>query len=241
MAGRQCCENPPTLSSNSGSGSGCVQQIGGIKSYVSGSSDSSNAIILISDIFGFEAPNLRKLADKVAAAGYYVVVPDYFHGDPYNPSDTERPVLVWLKDHGHDKGFEETKPVIEALKQKGVSKIGAAGFCWGAKVVVKLAQGDDIQAGVFLHPSKVTVDDIKDVKVPLAVLGAEIDHMSPPELLKQFEEVLNAKPEVESYVKIFPGVVHGWTVRYNAENPTEAKPADEAHLDMLAWFQKHIN
>lgn len=43
----------------------------------------------------------RKLADKVAAAGYCVVVPDYFNGDPYNPEDAERPIAVWLKDHGH--------------------------------------------------------------------------------------------------------------------------------------------
>lgn len=34
------------------------------------------------------------------------------------------------------------------------------------------------------------------VKVPIAVLEAEIDRMSPPEVLKQFEEVLAAKSEV---------------------------------------------
>ena len=39
-----------------------------------------------------------------------------------------------------------------------------------------------------------------EVKVPLAILGAEHDKMSPPELLKQFDEVLNAKSEV----RIFP-------------------------------------
>ena len=41
----------------------------------------------------------RKLADKVAAAGYYVVVPDVLHGDPYNPENKDRPLQVWLKDH----------------------------------------------------------------------------------------------------------------------------------------------
>ncbi|CAI0466532.1 unnamed protein product [Linum tenue] len=128
--------------------------------------------------------------------------------------------------HKQYKGFEDAKAVIESLKNKGVSAIGAAGFCWGgmisdiyvvlislfffAKVVVELAH---INAGVLLHPSFVTVDDIKEVKAPLAVLGAEFDHLSPPALVKQFEEVLATKPEFDGFVKIFPGVAHGWTVR----------------------------
>ncbi|XP_042970261.1 endo-1,3;1,4-beta-D-glucanase-like isoform X2 [Carya illinoinensis] len=140
-------------------------------------------------------------------------------------------------DHGTDKGFEEAKPVIEAVKSKGVSAVGAAGFCWGAKVVVQLAKYELIQAAVILHPYIVTVDDIKAVKVPVAVLGAEIDEMAPPELLKQFEQVLSTKPEVDSYVKIFPKVMHGWTTRYDDEDDGALKSAEEAHHeDLLQWF-----
>lgn len=36
-----------------------------------------------------------------------------------------------------------------------------------------------------------------EIKAPIAVLGAEIDEMSPPEHLRQFEEVLAARPEVQ--------------------------------------------
>ncbi|OEL36997.1 hypothetical protein BAE44_0001984, partial [Dichanthelium oligosanthes] len=93
------------------------------------------------------------------------------------------------------KAFEEAKPVIAALKEKGVSTIGAAGYCWGAKVVVELAKVHEIQAAVLLHPSLLTVDDIKEVKCPISILGAEIDKASPPELLKEFEQVLSAKSE----------------------------------------------
>ena len=32
-----------------------------------------------------------------------------------------------------EKGFEDAKPVIAALKEKGVSAVGAAGYCWGGK------------------------------------------------------------------------------------------------------------
>ncbi|XVF38122.1 hypothetical protein REPUB_Repub20aG0071200 [Reevesia pubescens] len=237
MSGPQCCSNPPTLSPASGVGQ--VEELAGFKSYVTGSLDSKLAILLVSDIYGYEAPNLRKLADKVAAAGFYVVVPDFLYGDPYVPERSDRPLAAWIKDHGPDKGFEDAKLVVDALKSKGVSAIGAAGFCWGAKVVVGLAKDALIQAVVMLHPSFVTVDDIRSVKVPIAILGAEIDQRSPPELVKKFAEFLSAN-KVDSFVKIFPKCSHGWTIRYNVDDATAVLSADEAHQYMLGWFAKYV-
>ncbi|XP_030451692.2 endo-1,3;1,4-beta-D-glucanase-like [Syzygium oleosum] len=239
MSETQCCQNPPTLSSTS-VGIGCVAEIGGLKAYITGPPDSNLAVLLVSDVFGYEAPKLRKLADKVASYGFYVVVPDFFYGDPYVPDNPERPIAVWRQSHGTDKGSEDAIRVVSALRNEGVSAIGAAGFCWGAKVVVELGKSDHVQAAVLLHPSRVTVDDIKEVKAPIAVLGAEYDKMSPPELLKQFEEILSAKPEVDAYVKIFAGVEHGWTVRYKEEDEAVVKSAEEAHKDMLDWLTKHL-
>ncbi|XP_043709273.1 endo-1,3;1,4-beta-D-glucanase-like isoform X2 [Telopea speciosissima] len=235
MASPQCVQNAPTLSASSGVG--FVQEFAGLNTYITGSLDSKFAILLVSDIFGYKAPNFRKLADKVAAAGYLVVVPDFFYGDPF---EMHKNRTDWRAAHGTDKGFEDAKPVISALKSKGVSAIGAAGFCWGAKVVVELAKSDEIQAVVMLHPSRVTVDDIRAVKTPISLLGAEFDQISPPELVKQFEEILAVKPEVSSFVKIFPGVVHGWTVRYDIADQLAVKNAEEAHVDMLNWFTKHV-
>ncbi|KAJ8748417.1 hypothetical protein K2173_003054 [Erythroxylum novogranatense] len=237
MSGPQCCENPPTLSSSSGAGS--IVEIGGLKAYVNGSTDSNLSVILISDVYGYEAPKLRKLADKTAAAGFYVVVPDFFYGDPY-VADAGKPVQVWLKDHSPEKGFNDAKPIIAALRSKGITAIGAAGFCWGAKVVVELAKSEYIQAGVLLHPSLITPADFGEVKAPIAVLGAEFDSISPPELLKECEQVLCTRPEVKSYVKIFPGVPHGWTVRYKDEDEVVVKSAEEAHKNMLEWFTEYV-
>ena len=237
MASPQCCDNPPTLSPTAGDGS-VVEDLGGLRAYVAGSSNSTIAIILISDIYGFESPNLRKVADRAATSGFFVVVPDFLYGDPYVPDNAERPVPVWIKSHTAAKGFEDAKSVITALKSRGVSAVGAAGYCWGAKVVAELAKSGDIQSAVMLHPSFVTVDDIKEVKCPIAILGAEHDHLSPPALVKQFEGILAAKSGVESFVKIFPGVAHGWSVRYKEDDEVAVKSAEEAFQDMLGWFVK---
>ncbi|XP_026390886.1 endo-1,3;1,4-beta-D-glucanase-like isoform X2 [Papaver somniferum] len=231
MVGSQCCENPPDLSLSSGIG--CVEDIGGLESYITGSLDSKLGILLVSDVYGFEAPNLRKLADKVAAAGYYVVAPNFFHGDPFTP---EKNLMYWYQFHLAEDAAEEARPVIEALRRsKGITAIGAA-----AKVLVELSKLDDLKAIVMLHPSLVTVDDIEEIKVPISILGAEVDHISPPELVKEFEEVLSTKAEVDSFVKIFNGVRHGWTVRYNIKNVEAVKRAEEAHNDMLEWFFKYV-
>lgn len=47
--------------------------------------------------------------------------------------------------------------------------------------------------------------------------------------------------QVDGYVKIFPKVSHGWTVRYNVEDKSAAKCAEEAHQNMLEWFAKYVN
>lgn len=238
MLGKDCYSNPAIL--NASSGVGHVINIGGLNSYVTGSPLSILAILLVSDIFGFKTPLLRKLADKVAASGYYVVVPDFFNGDPFDPKNVKRPTTVWLKDHEPEKGFEAAKPVIEALKSNGASVIGAAGFCWGGKTVVDLGKSKHVRASVLLHPTFVTVEDISDVRIPIAILGGQNDTVTPPKLIKQFEQVLNTKPKVDSYVKIFPNVSHGWTLRYDQKDPKAVKAAYKAHQIMIDWFDKHL-
>uniref|UniRef100_A0A0E0L291 Dienelactone hydrolase domain-containing protein n=1 Tax=Oryza punctata TaxID=4537 RepID=A0A0E0L291_ORYPU len=66
------------------------------------------------------------------------------------------------------------------------------------------------------------------LKCPIYILGAEIDK-SPPELLK-----------IAHFVKIFPGVDHGWAVRYSYDDAATVKSAEEALEDMMDWFKKYL-
>ncbi|KAG5023951.1 hypothetical protein JHK82_019841 [Glycine max] len=236
MVGTNCYSNPATL--NASSGAGYVTNIAGVNSYVTGSPLSVLVCFMVSDIFGINATLFRDLADKVARKnGCYCVCPDFFNGDPFDPENENRPLPVWLKDHEPEKGIETAKPVIEALKREGASAIGAAGFCWGGKTVTDLGKSKHVQASVLLHPAYVEVDDIRGIKTPIAILGGQNDTITPPKLIKQFKQALqNAKPKVDSFVKIFPNVSHGWTVRYDPKDPKAVKAAEKAHDIMIGWI-----
>ena len=46
--------------------------------------------------------------------------------------------------------------------------------------------------------------------------------------------------QVAHFVKIFPGVTHGWAVRYSDDDEAAVKSAEEAFADMTGWFDKHL-
>nr|CAB3465313.1 unnamed protein product [Digitaria exilis] len=223
MASSQCCDKPPMLNPASGEGK-LVDSFGGLKTYLAGSDKSKAAVILISDVFGFEAPNLRKIADKVASFGYFVVVPDFFHDDAYMPENAERSLKTWLESQ------TPVWPIDKCVLDQN-----------SAKVAVELSKAYLIEAAVLLHPTFVTVDDMTEVRCPISVLGAEIDKISPPELVKQFEKVLLENSAVGHFVMIFPGAKHGWSVRYRHDDAVAVKRAEEVLTDMIGWFNKYLN
>uniref|UniRef100_M8B411 Dienelactone hydrolase domain-containing protein n=1 Tax=Aegilops tauschii TaxID=37682 RepID=M8B411_AEGTA len=45
---------------------------------------------------------------------------------------------------------------------------------------------------------------------------------------------------IAHFVKIFPGVSHGWTVRYKSKDAAAVKSAEEALADMVDWFNKTL-
>ncbi|KAK7363684.1 hypothetical protein VNO77_05835 [Canavalia gladiata] len=45
---------------------------------------------------------------------------------------------------------------------------------------------------------------------------------------------------VDSYLKIFPNVSHGFTLRYDPNDPKAVESAEKAHKVILDWFDKHL-
>lgn len=106
------------------------------------------AILFLSDIMGVWQ-NSKLLADEFAAAGYLTLLVDLFNGDPvpvHKPDDPRHTpafdVQSWLA-HGSDGKNPHTEEVVDPIivdsinvlkGEYGTTKLGAVGYCFGAKV-----------------------------------------------------------------------------------------------------------
>ncbi|KAJ0692616.1 putative dienelactone hydrolase, alpha/Beta hydrolase [Helianthus annuus] len=179
---------------------------------------------------GYEGVMLRKIADKISGLGYLVLVPDFFFGDCIYSTSPPEVRANWLNNHSPENGCENARKIIGELKSKGVCSLGAAGFCWGGMMVVKFAKYNDIKAAVILHPGRLPDNDVK----------GELDQLCPQEEVKRYGKILSENQEVESFVKIFKGVCHGWASRYSEDDESAVRSAEEAHTDMLNWLTKYV-
>merc|ERR1712000_539959 len=116
-------------------------------------------IIYIPDVIGIWQ-NSKLMADNFAAEGYTTLVIDVFNGDPVSLNPPEGfDIFSWLNkgtngDNPHTT--KEVDPIIESaiktIKGMGVKRIGAVGYCFGAKYVVRHYK-NGIDVGYVALPS----------------------------------------------------------------------------------------
>lgn len=249
---------------HSGTPKGSEQTIGGLPTYVTGSGNKT--VVFVTDIFGYKLNNVRILADEFADQGFKVVIPDLFDGDYVDESllkaiapqqsDPEPSVVQkgvdgakvaaslgpWVAKHRE----AVTKPIlikfIEAVKAEG-GKVGTVGFCWGGRYSILLCSDNDypsLDAAVANHPSFLSVpDEVKAVNKPVLIQVGDSDAMLSADQAKECKEIFSGKADSE--VTIFPGAVHGFTVRGDQNNEKEKQHKTEAADAAIKFLQKHLS
>ncbi|TFB02617.1 Protein AIM2, partial [Trichoderma ghanense] len=202
-------------------------------------------ILFIPDVIGIWQ-NSKLLADNFAAQGYTVLLPDIFNGDALSlnrPGDFD--FGAWMTkgstgDNPHTP--EAVDPIIlkgiKALRDLGINKIGAVGYCFGAKYVVRHYK-DGIEVGYVAHPTMVDEDELAAITGPLSIAAAQTDTIFPAEKRHKSEEIL-IKTGQPFQINLYSHVVHGFAVRCDVNVKAEKFAKEQAFLQAVAWFEEHL-
>ncbi|KAG6040654.1 hypothetical protein E4U41_007555 [Claviceps citrina] len=223
-----------------------------IEAYVAtapeGTAKPGRGIIYLPDVIGIWQ-NSKLMADLFAEHGYTTVVLDLFNGDPVR---LNRPdgfdMMKWLTG-GSDGRNAHTPPFVDPIVAAGirymrgslgVTKLGAVGYCFGGKYVVRhLRDGGGIDAGFVAHPSLVDEDELAALAGPLSVAAAETDAIFPAEKRHRSEEVLGASG-LPYQINLFSGVEHGFAVRGDLAVGAQRFAKEQAFAQAVAWFDHHL-
>ncbi|KAI0066733.1 alpha/beta-hydrolase [Artomyces pyxidatus] len=173
--------------------------------------------------------------------GYLVVGIDYFEGDPIQ-ANKDKPgfnLTAWV-----DGKRERANPLvpkwIEEVKAKygtPTTKYAAVGYCFGGPDVLECGATDWLAAGAIAHPAFLTEAHFRNLKQPLFLSCAEVDHTFERPARHRAEEIL-VEQKAEYHFQVFSGISHGFGCRGNPEVPRERWAKEQSVNSILGWFDR---
>lgn len=202
------------------------------------------ALIYLTEGYGPLLPNSQLLADHLAVLLQCpIITPDQFRKEPFpmvKPPgwDEEAAMTRLINDHHPGTVDPMLETVLEWIQRPadhaegglgGVQRVGAIGYCFGGRYVMRLLAEGKIEAGVVNHPSFYTLDEVsalgrpsrdkseggeadgEKAKVwkPLAIFAAETDDILPEEKRRATEDRLK-EGGVTWMCTTYAGTLHGF-------------------------------
>lgn len=177
-------------------------------------------IVVIQEWWGVN-DQIRGVADKLAAAGYRVLVPDLFRGKlPLEANEAEH--LMQGLDFG-TAASQDVRGAVQYLKSTGSLKVGVTGFCMGGALTL-LAAVNVLEADAFVvwygYPPLEYIDATR-IRAPLMGHFGTEDSIFPIDAIQALESKLrNANVAFEFY-------------RYHAKHAFANETADSKNLPYL--------
>jgi len=236
-----------------GTATGEFSQLGDFEIYTKYPEDKSTdlGILIITDVIGHRFINAQLIADQFAANGYFVMMPDLFDKDPIplnRPGDFD--IQKWLGGEYNEKKKAHLPPTVDPIidaclvemrTKYNCKKIGAVGYCFGGKYVIRHLRPDagKIDVGYTAHPSFVDADELKAIKGPLAISAAETDAIFPTPKRHESEEILLGLG-LPYQINLYSGVVHGFAVRGDPKDRVALYAKENAFLQAIQWFEEYL-
>ncbi len=153
-------------------------------------------LVLIQEWWGIE-PHIRKLAQKLAAEGFVVAVPDLYHGKIVTEPD-EAQKMVMMIGGNKDKAAREIIGALETVKAMPnvePKKLGIIGFCVGGMMTFFVASRyADLGAVVPFYPGGYdpTPEEVAKVNAPVLAFYGRRDGSIPMEQVDKIEKLYRA-------------------------------------------------
>jgi len=208
-----------------------------------------NGVLILTDIIGHGFNNFQLIGDQLADRGYFVMIPDLFDGDaiPLNrPEGFDQP--KWRSGGYGANGTAHTPENIDPVIQSSIDEmrgkygckhVGAMGYCFGAKYVVRYLRKGKLDAGYLAHPSNVTEGELRKIQGPLTIAAAETDGQFPEEKRHESEKILK-ELGVPYQINLYGGVNHGYAVRGDISKKHVRYAKEAAFHQAVQWFGEHL-
>ena len=150
-------------------------------------------LVLIQEWWGIE-PHIRELAQRLAADGFVVAVPDLFHGKiATEPDDAQK--MVMMIAGNIDRAAKEIIGALETVKAMPnvePKKLGLMGFCVGGLMTYVVASRySDLAAVVPFYAGGYdpTPEDVAKVNAPVLAFYGRQDQSIPMEQVAKIEKM----------------------------------------------------
>lgn len=190
-----------------------------------GNEKSAPGIVLIEEWWGV-TEHMKNIAEKLANAGFRVLVPDLYRGRTAAVGDEANHLMQGL-DFG-DAATQDVRGAAEYLKSTGSPKVGVMGFCMGGALTILSAMYvPELSAAVaFYGFPPPEAGDPAQIKIPVQGHWAEHDEFFAPDGVRRVEERLKAGN--------VPHEFYMYDAHHGFNNPNEVGSAGLGHYNAEA-------
>jgi len=150
-------------------------------------------VVLIQEWWGIE-PHVMELAQKLAAEGFVVAVPDLYHGKVATEPDDAQRMMMMVTDNV-ERAVKEIIGALDTVKTMPnvePKKPGIMGFCMGGFLTFLVAERyRDLGAVVPFYPAgyEPSPQEVAKVNAPVMAFYGDQDAWCPPEQARKIEQV----------------------------------------------------
>ncbi|KAH9923208.1 alpha/beta-hydrolase [Epithele typhae] len=215
-----------------GEARGKVEIVAGVETYIARPADGSNKkiVLFFADVYSPLYLNSQLIMDFWADQGYLVVGLDYFERDSMILHSGEEvfDFMKWVKPK-QDRAQALIGPWVEAVRKD-------FGYCFGAPYVMEHLAQDWLVAGAFAHPAFLNEDHFRNIRKPLLMSCAEIDHTFGLEARRKAEDIL-VETRATYFIQVFGSVQHGFALRGDPKIPVQRWAKEESARSIVNWFE----